>query len=60
MEERILEILKEGEKSSSEITSLLSRGYYDVLKILKKLELENKIIKIEMGKYTFWRLKNAN
>lgn len=58
MEYKILDILKNGEKSSTEISSLLNRNYYDCLKLLEKLETEDKIIKIQMGKFTFWRLKD--
>lgn len=57
--EKILEELKKGEKSTSELSSIISRNYYDCLKILEELEIENKIEKINVGKFTFWRVKNG-
>ena len=60
MEEKILEILKKGEKSTTEISNLINRNHYNTLKILEELEKNNLIKKIEIGKYTFWRLLNAD
>lgn len=59
MDDKIIQILKEGEKSSTEIASILNRNYYDVLKLLEELESNNKIKRITMGKFTFWRLNNG-
>lgn len=56
MENKILEILKEGEKTTTEISSIIRRNYYDVVRILEDLESKKKLEKIEMGKFTFWRL----
>lgn len=52
----ILDFLKDGEKSSTEIASKISRNYYSCIDILKSLEDRHLIEKIEVGKYTFWRL----
>lgn len=56
MEENVLEILKDGEKTTTEISSILKRNYYDTVGILERLESEKKICKIEMGRFTFWKL----
>lgn len=60
MKETILKILKEGEKTTTEIASIIRRNHYDTLHILEELEKEKKIKKIEIGRFTFWRLYNAN
>lgn len=57
--EKILNSLKEREKSTSEIASITSKNYYDCLRLLQELESENLIEKIEVGKFTFWKLKNG-
>jgi len=54
----VLDILKDGEKSTTEIASKLKRNYYDCIQILEELLSQNKIEKVEVGKYTFWRLKS--
>lgn len=59
MKNTILKTLKKGEKSTTEISNILNRNHYDTLKILEELETEKKIEKIEVGKFTFWRLKNV-
>ena len=57
---KILEILKEGEKSSTEISSIIKRDYYKTLEILGELEQEGSVEKLNLGdKYTFWKLKNG-
>lgn len=56
---KILNILKEGEKSTSEVSSIINRNYYQSLSILEKLFEENKIEKIEKNKYTFWRINDG-
>ena len=55
---KILEILKEGEKSTTELSSIINRDYYYCIKLLEELKKEDLIIKIEIGKFTFWKLKN--
>lgn len=56
MENKILEILKDGEKTTTEISAIIRRNYYDVVRLLEDLESKKKLEKIEMGKFTFWRL----
>ncbi|MHA1867809.1 MAG: hypothetical protein ACTSXD_07060 [Candidatus Heimdallarchaeaceae archaeon] len=56
-EKEILTLLEDGEKSTTEISSFISRNYYDTLEILDKLLTSKKIEKIEIGKFTFWRKK---
>lgn len=53
----ILMWLKKGDKSTSEISALLRRNYWDSLRTLNELENEKKIESYKKGKYTFWRLK---
>lgn len=55
---KILEILKEGEKSTTELSSVINRDYYYCIRLLEELEKEKLIMKIEVGKFTFWKLKN--
>lgn len=55
---KILEILKGGEKSTTELSSIINRDYYYCIKLLEELEKENLIVKIEVGKFTFWKLEN--
>jgi predicted transcriptional regulator len=55
--EEILNNLKKREKSTSEIASIISKNYYDCLRLLQELESENLIEKIEVGNFTFWKLK---
>lgn len=58
--ENILLLLQEKEKSTTEIASIMNRDYYFTLRLLEKLERENKIERIKLGnKYTFWKLKNG-
>jgi len=57
---RILELLKQGEKSTSEITSLLNRNYYDVIQILEEMARENLIKKINIKSFTYWKLKDKD
>lgn len=54
---KIIEVLKEGEKSASEISVKIGRNFYITLELLEELELENMIEKIEVGKHTIWRIK---
>lgn len=60
MKDKIIEFLKEGEKSTSEITSFINRNYYDGLRFLEELEKEGIILRINLNKFTFWRLKINN
>ena len=59
IEEKILEILKEGEKSSSEISVKIGRNFYVTTDLLEKLLEEKKIEKLEIGKHILWGIKNA-
>lgn len=60
MKEQILEILKDKEKATSQIASIINKNYYDCLKILEELEIEGIIKRIKLGSYTFWRVKNGD
>ncbi|HEY0090088.1 MAG TPA: FaeA/PapI family transcriptional regulator [Candidatus Lokiarchaeia archaeon] len=57
MKTKILNFLKRGEKSTTEIASVINRNYYSVLRLLEELEGENKILRISVRKFTFWRIK---
>lgn len=57
--EKIIESLAEKEKSTSELCSIINRDWYYCIKILEELESKGKIERIELGKFTFWRLKNG-
>lgn len=57
IEKRILALLKEGKKSTSEISAIINRNYYYTLGALVDLEYEKKVKKEEEGSYTFWKLK---
>jgi len=57
IEEKILKVLREGEKSASEISVKIGRNFYVTLELLEKLKSENKIEKLKIGKHTFWRIK---
>lgn len=50
-------MLKKGEKSTTEISNLISRNHYATLQVLEDLEKESEIVRITLGKFTFWRLK---
>lgn len=56
-DKKLREILKEGEKSTTEIASILNSNHYTTLSILENSKI---IEKIQVGKYTFWRLKDEN
>jgi len=56
IEEKILKLIKDTEKSTTEISSFLNRNYYFTLKILEKFEKEKIIERIRVGKFTFWRI----
>jgi predicted transcriptional regulator len=53
----ILNYLKNGDKSTTSIANQFNRNFYDAMKFLEELEKEGKIIKITMGRFTYWRLK---
>jgi len=60
-EENIWDLLSLNEqKTATEIAGILNRSYYDVLRVLNNLEKENKIEKIQIKNYTYWRKKNVN
>ena len=56
---RVLEYLKDGEKSTSELASLLSRDFYFTGRLLEDMEQEGLLIKIEVKNFTYWKLKNG-
>ena len=56
---KIINFLKDGEKSTTDISHNINRNFYDTNKLLEKLETENRVEKIEVGKFTFWRLING-
>ena len=58
--EKILEFISEGEKSTSDIASYLSRNYYDVMKMMEQLEEEDCVIRIEVSKFTFWKKRGIS
>jgi len=59
IEEKIKEALTEqGHLSSSKIASLIAWNYFETMKILKKMESENLIEIITVGKRKHWRIKN--
>jgi hypothetical protein len=57
MENKILGILKEGKKSTSEISSRIKRNHWDTLEILERLSKEKKINEIKENNYVYWELK---
>ena len=58
-ENKVLEILKDGEKSTSEIASIINRDFYFVSRFLEDMGQKNKIEKISIKNFTYWRLKNV-
>lgn len=54
--EEVVKFLKDNEKSTSEIASHLCKNYYDTIKILEDLESQGLITKIELGRYTYWKI----
>ena len=56
IKQKILKILKEGEKSTTEIASKINRNYYDTVNFLKELKKEEEIRMIKINKYTRWEL----
>ena len=59
-EEKAIKWLKEFKRlSSSRFVGLLGLDYGSVLKLLEKLESENKIIREEETKATYWRLNDG-
>jgi len=55
--QKVIDFLENKDKSSTEITSHLGRDYYFVLKLLEEMEGEGIIEKLEVGKFTYWRVK---
>jgi hypothetical protein len=53
---KILNFLKERDRSTTSIANLFNRNFYDALKFLEELEKKKKVQKITMGKFTYWRL----
>jgi DNA-binding PadR family transcriptional regulator len=61
LKKEILEFLKDKEKSSTEIYHEFSRkNYYTILKILEEMEQEKLITKIEVGNFTFWKVREKS
>jgi predicted transcriptional regulator len=56
----IIKMLKKGEHSTTEISRIIGFDYYKTAEILTSLEKENKIIKTEVNKFTFWRIKDES
>ena len=56
-ENKVLYILKEGEKSTSEIASILNRDFYFVSRFLEEMEQKNKIEKTQIKNFTYWKIK---
>lgn len=54
-----LDFLKDTEKSTSEIASLLSRDFYFTARLLEEMEKEDLLIKIEIKNFTYWKIKNG-
>jgi len=57
VKEKILELLKDGEKSASEISVKIGRNWYVTNEILEEMVNEGLIIKLEIGKHVLWKLK---
>jgi len=56
---RVLEFLKNNEKSTSEIASLLSRDFYFTSRLLDEMEKEGLLKKLEIKNFTYWKIKNG-
>jgi len=56
---KVLEFLKDTEKSTSEISSLLSRDFYFTLRLLEEMKEENLLEKIEIKNFNYWKIKNG-
>lgn len=58
LKKEILEFLGEKEKSSTEIYHQFNRkDYYSIVKILEEMREEKLVTKIEVGNFTFWKVK---
>jgi predicted transcriptional regulator len=60
IKQKIIELLDDTEKSTTELASLLNRNHYDVVEFLEEMEKEGIIQKIEISKFTFWKNKHGN
>ena len=54
--QKIKEILKEGKKSTTEISARIKRNYYDTLSFLREMESDKEIKRIEDNNYVRWEL----
>jgi hypothetical protein len=53
-----LEFLKDKEKSSTEIYHKFnSRNYHFIVELLEEMEQEKLVTKIEVGNFTFWKVR---
>ena len=57
IKQKIIELLDDTEKSTTELASLLNRNHYDVVEFLEEMEKLGIIEKIEISKFTFWKNK---
>jgi DNA-binding MarR family transcriptional regulator len=57
---KVLEFLRDGEKSTSEIASLMNRDFYYVTRFLEEMEQKGMLEKIPIKNFTYWKLKNGN
>ncbi len=58
LKKEALNILKRGQKSITEISTLLGRNHYATIEVLDSLEADRKIDKIIIkNKFTFYELK---
>lgn len=55
-ENQVINFLGTNQKSTSEITSEISRDYYFVLKLLEGMEDKGLVEKISLGRFTYWKL----
>jgi len=59
MKEKILEILKRGEMTTTAISEYLKENYWKTYALLQELEKEGKIIREKKPHQTFWHLANS-
>ena len=57
VKQTILKILKEGRKSTAEISGRIKRNFYDTTSFLQELRLDKKVKMIIDNKFTYWEVK---